>query len=74
MVPRGRLLAAVPAGMTTLLATRRQWMQLPVEHKDQQGTRRYIVIDGRRVPVVFVKHEKDSHLTQAGIDTKANGQ
>lgn len=61
--------------MTTVLATRRQWLQLPHEHKDHQGMRHFIVVDGRRVPVVFVRSEKDSHLTQAmeGIDTRANG-
>jgi hypothetical protein len=58
--------------VTTVRLTRRQWLELPVEYKDQQGMRRFIVTDGRNVPVVFVKRIEDSHLK--GVDTTASGQ
>lgn len=53
--------------------TRRQWLELPVEYKTLKGMRRFVVVDGRAAPVVFVKRIEDSSL-KGGVDTAANGQ
>jgi hypothetical protein len=53
--------------------TRRQWLELPVEYKTMKGTKRFVIANGRDVPVQWCQRIEDSHL-KAGIDTAANGQ
>jgi hypothetical protein len=56
-----------------LRLTRRQWLELPPEWKTTKGTKRFVVSDGRDVPVQWCQRIEDSHL-KTGIDTAANGQ
>jgi hypothetical protein len=53
--------------------TRRQWLELPVEYKTMKGTKRFVIANGRDVPVQWCQRIEDSHL-KTGIDTAANGQ